>query len=177
MLSRKRFITRAQQLPSYKHLAAQHLFKNNMSETMNHILDTEGDKLSIDKLKQDALLWGPVLSNELGRLSQDIRDITGNNVLYFISYNEVPKNKKVAYANMVCDHRLLKTEKYIVILTIYGNILDYTDNTSSPDASLVEEKLLPNSVISDGVKGAKFMCLDMKAFPSRVRCRVPQNSR
>ena len=63
--------------------------------------------------------------------------------------NQSQNVKKITYANMVCDHWLLKTEKYRVRLTIGGDRLDCTFDTASPAASLLETKILVNSVISD----------------------------
>ena len=71
-----------------------------------------------------------------------------------------PDSKKVAYANMVCDIRPAKSEKYRVRLTIGGDVLDYYGDASSPAASLLETKLLINSVIS--TPGARFMSMDLK---------------
>ena len=63
---------------------------------------------------------------------------------------------------MVCDYKPLKEEKYRVRLTIGGGVLDYNNNASSPTASLLEEKSLLNSVISDAHEGARFMTADVK---------------
>ena len=63
---------------------------------------------------------------------------------------------------MVCDHRPLKQEQDRVRLTLGGDVLDYLGDTASPAASLIESKLLFNSVISDSHLGARFMSLDIK---------------
>ena len=55
-----------------------------------------------------ATTWRQSLSNELGRLSQGIGEITGKDVIEFIHRHEVPHDKKVTYANMVCDLKPLK---------------------------------------------------------------------
>ena len=104
-------------------------------------------------LKTNPERWGQTLSNEIGRLSQGVRDIKGNNALTFIPYHEIPRSKKVAYANMICDHRPLKTEKHRVRLIIGGDVLDYAGDASLPAASLIEAKLFLNSVISNSDKG------------------------
>ena len=50
-------------------------------------------------------------------------------------------------------------------MTISGDRLDYPDETSSPTASLIETKLLLNSVISDHkLHNAKFCSIDIKDF-------------
>ena len=125
----------------------------------------QGKKKSIDKLlKEDVNTWGLSLSNELGRLSGRIREVKGNNAIEFIDKDTIPLNKKVVYTNIVCDYRPLKKEKYRVSLTIGGDVLEYENNASSPAASLLESKLIINSVISDAQSGAKFMTADLKDF-------------
>ena len=61
---------------------------------INHMYDDNtGKKQSLDTLlKKNPKIWGTALSNELGRLAQGVRDIEGNNVLDFISYNKVPQD-------------------------------------------------------------------------------------
>ena len=49
-------------------------------------------------------------------------------------------------------------------LTVGGNKLDYLHDATSPAASLIETKMLLNSVISDSSKGARFFTLDIKDF-------------
>ena len=71
-------------------------------------------------------------------------------------------HKKITYANFVCDYRPLKTEKYRVRMTIGGDRLTYDHDTTSPAASLLETKLIINSVISDAKKGARFLTMDLK---------------
>ena len=46
--------------------------------------------------------------------------------------------------------------------TVGGKKLDYYGDTSLPAASLIETKLLINSVISHTKKGARFLTLDIK---------------
>ena len=48
------------------------------------------------------------------------------------------KNKKVAYYNIICDHRLLKLEVNRVRLTIGGNVLECLGDDSSPAVSLLK---------------------------------------
>ena len=75
-----------------------------------HILDSTGKKQNIDSLlKKDPGKWNSALSNEIGGLSQDIGDVKGNDIVDFIPISELSCNKKVTYANMICDHRSLKS--------------------------------------------------------------------
>ena len=51
-----------------------------------------------------------------------------------------------------------------VCLTVGGNKLDYEENSSSPAVSLLDTKILLNSVISDTNKGTRYWTVDMKNF-------------
>ena len=149
---------------NYKYAAFQHLLLQNVTCSADMFTD-KGKKKSIDYLlNEDEPTWGCSLSNELGRLAQGIGEITGNNAIKFISKHAVPNGEKVAYANIVCDFRSLKKEKFRVRLTLGGDVLEYEGNASSLAASLLEAKLLLNSVISDSHLGAKFMSIDLKVF-------------
>jgi len=80
-------------------------------------------------------------SNDAGVASADAMD--------FIFHHEVPNGSKVTYANFVCDYRPLKDESWRVRLVVGGDILHYEFDSGSPAASLLETKILLNSVISD----------------------------
>ena len=97
---------------------------------------------------------GTVLSNKLGQMAQGISDIEENNVMDFIPYNKVLKDRIVTYSNVVCDIRPLKIEKIRVRLTVGGDGLQYPDDTASPVATLLETKLLLNSTILQSTQGA-----------------------
>lgn len=49
-------------------------------------------------------------------------------------------------------------------LTIGGDKLDYTNETASPAANLLDTKILINSTISDAERNASFMTIDVKDF-------------
>lgn len=115
----------------------QHLITKNFKHTINHIFDPTGKKQSLDQLitGDSAKTWKRATSNELGRLAQGICHIQGNDVIDFINKSEIPSNKKVTYANMVCDFRPLKSKPYRVCLTVGGDRLDYNNDPASPTAS------------------------------------------
>ena len=135
---------------------------------MNHIFDLNSKVISIDKLLQSkiAKIWEIALTNELGRLAQGTNNIVGNDAIDIIFKKDVPRNKMVTYARMVCDYRPFKSEKYRVRLIVGGDRLEYPDNSASPAVSLLETKLLLNSTISQSSKGCKFMTMDIKDFSS-----------
>ena len=82
----------------------------------------------------------------------------------FIPRSLVPSDRKVTYASFVCDYKPQKTDPYRIRLVVGGDKLEYDSDAGSPAASLLETKLLLNSVISDAQKGARFSCADLKDF-------------
>ena len=121
------------------------------------------EKDFLDNLMEKSDVWKTSLANELGRVMQGVGGrIIGTDTMEFVQQNTIPRNKKVTYANFVCDLRPLKAEKHRVRMTIGGDKLDYQHKTASPTASLIESKLLINSVISDAKHGAKFFTMDLK---------------
>ena len=62
----------------------------------------------------------------------------------------------------MCDYRPLKDDPYRVRLTVGGDKLPYYSDVGSPAASLLESKLLFNSVVS--TPGAKFLSADIKYY-------------
>jgi hypothetical protein len=49
--------------------------------------------------------------NELGLLCQVIRDIQGTNTCFFVELSNIPKDRKITYGKLVCDHKPNKAEK------------------------------------------------------------------
>ena len=129
---------------------------------------TTGKKETINLLitGYNSHTWRKALSNEFERLAKGVVGlVTATETIEFIhKHEEVPHNKKVTYANMVCDYCPLKSEPFRVRLTIGGNRLPYAHNASSPAATLLKTKLILNSTISDADKGARFFATDLKDF-------------
>ena len=109
--------------------------------------------------------WNKALSNEFGRLAQgNIHGVTHTDTIDFILKHDVPRQQKVTYATFVCDHRPLKSEPWRVRCVVGGDKLDYPNDSLSPAASMIDTKLMVNSVISDANKGARFLGADLKDF-------------
>ena len=147
-----------------KYLLAQHIFSKQMT---GHVYNTDGKKETINTLLfgLDSKIWTRSMSNELGRLAQgNIYGVTATDTIYFIFKHDVPTNQPVTYSNFNCDHRPLKTEKHRIRLTAGGDKLTFDGDAGAPAASLLETKLLINSVISDAKHGAKFLSCDLKDF-------------
>jgi hypothetical protein len=51
------------------------------------------------------------LGNELGRLCQGIRDIKGTNTCFFVELKNIPRDRKITYGKLVCDHKPNKAEQ------------------------------------------------------------------
>ncbi len=83
----------------------------------------------------------------------------------FIHKSNIPLDRKITYANFVCDLRPFKTELYRVRMTVGGEKLEYPYDTVSPIAALLDTKLIANSTISDHKRyGSKFCSFDIKDF-------------
>ena len=144
----------------FRHLASRHLLSQHLTHQINAIYDSSGKKLTLSKLLHgpNKLVWNKALSNEIGRLTQgNDFGIKFTDCMTFIHHSQIPVGKKVTYANFVCDHRPLKSEPWRVRLVVGGDKIDYFQDAGSPTTTILETKLLVNSVISDCHKGAKFM--------------------
>ena len=115
--------------------------------------DNTGDKLEYrDLIKRPKLRerWMRSLANELGRLSQGIRDVKGTNTIYCVPRSEIPQDRRrdVTYGRIVVAYKPDKLEKHRSRLTVGGNRINYPGDTGAPTADLPIIKLLWNSVLS-----------------------------
>ena len=110
-------------------------------------------------------IWKCTKSIEFGRLAQGNKyDVKATDMVDFISKKELPGKIIITYASFVCDHHPLKTDQNRVRLVVGGNRLVYEDDTESPAASILEIKILLNSIISDAQQGARFMSCDLTSL-------------
>jgi hypothetical protein len=93
-----------------------------------------------------------------------VEQVTGTGTLFFIPKAQVPKDRKVTYANFVCNIHPQKTETHRVRMTAGGDKLDYPDDASSPTVSMLDAKIHINSTISDAKQGACHLGLDIKNY-------------
>jgi len=108
-------------------------------------------------------VWKKAMSNEMGRLAQgNIHGAKYTDTIEFVPKHSIRTGRDITYANFVLDYRLLKSEPNRVRLTVGGGKLSYDDYPGSPVASLLETKIMLNSVISDAAKGARFISLNLK---------------
>ena len=109
--------------------------------------------------------WNFSLSNELGRLAQGINSIKGNNIINFTARSEVPLDRIVTYANMVCDY-ISHRKKDRVYLEVGCDRLFYEDDAASPVTSLLEKN----------VKQHYFRCVQRNSFDDiRYKGLFPSN--
>ena len=132
-----------------------------------HLYNKLGKKETINSLLAGphSATWWTALANELGRLTKGVHGcVRATNTICFILRSDIPADRKITYANFICDHRPHKSEPYRIRLTVGDDRLDCPEDTSSPAASLLETKLLLNSTISDAHLGARLMTMDLKDF-------------
>ena len=160
--------TRTTDGTNFKDLATKAILASLIFEPkINHIYNNFGKKQGIDDLLNgpDKETWKKAVSNELGRLTKgNDAGVNYTDTMRWIKKKEIPKNKKVTYANFTFDHRPLKSETHRCRLVVGGDKLEYEYDASSPAASLLETKLMINSTISDAKDGARFMTCDLKDF-------------
>ena len=160
--SKSNLIQHVHQNPS-EDTIAQHVF--DPQHHINHIYNESGKRETLDTLLKGSQqeTWQRSLSNEWGRLAQgNDYNVKGTNTIVFISKSQVPSDKRVTCATMVCDFRPLKEEQYRVRITVGGDRLTHDNDAGSPAVDLLETKIMLNSTISDANKGARFMSIDIK---------------
>ena len=145
---------------------------------MNHVFnditgrsETPATLLTGDK----AIAWNILLANEWVRLSKSIKNrVIVTDTIDFIHKSEVPHKRKVTYGNFVCDYRPLKTEQWRVQLTVRGDCHEYPHEAASPAVSLIENKLIINTTISDAHKDARVMVVDLMDFSLKPPMERPE---
>ena len=81
----------------------------------------------------------------------------GSDTFHLIHKKDIPKGKKITYAQFCYDIQLQKDKTNLTILVIGGDGLVYDRKTSTETASLETIKIHLNSTIS--TKGAKYAAL------------------
>jgi hypothetical protein len=133
---------------------------------MNYVIHpVTGKEMQYKDLMKDPI-FGPLfeigLSNELGRICQDIRDVAETNTAFCIDLHNIPKDRKTTYGKLICDFKPTKTEKHRVRLTVGGDRLDYSGDTATSTADITTFKKIINSTFS--TNEAKMMMMDIKNY-------------
>ena len=92
-------------------------------------------------------MWTESGENEFGRLFNGYGDVKGLNVLEWIEWEEVPRHKKVTYAQYTVAYRPEKEEQYRSRITAGGDQLDY-DGDVSTSVSTMEHSRSSSTVQS-----------------------------
>ena len=153
----------------FRNMAFLYLARNKLvTPYCQHIYNKKtGKRETIDTLRagEDKIIWDQAVSNELGRLAKsNDAGVEHTDTIEFIAKHDVPSSSKVTYGSYVFDYRPHKKEKNRARLVAGGDKLEYEFDASAPAASLLETKILVNSIISDAKDGARFMSLDLKDF-------------
>ena len=132
-------------------------------------------------------VWERLASKEFGRLLKGVKMvIKGTETMQFNQKNEVPHDKKVAYARFVCDYRPKNEENKQTRNIVGGDRLNYQGDVSTKTSGLTTINLLLNSVISSAgerfitadvknfyfnktMKDPKYMCIPIKLIPNETR--------
>ena len=104
-------------------------------------------------------LWLRSGENEFGRLTEGFKDITGMQVLEWITKEEIPPNKTPTYPRYTVAYRPEKDEKERTRITAGGDRLEYEGITTTHTASMETIKIHINSVLS--TPGAKWCSGDI----------------
>ena len=104
------------------------------------------------------------MPNGIGKSRKKEDRIKGTGTIFPIRKKDIPKGRKVTYANYVCSVRDHKEEKYRVRVTIGGDQLEYPGDSSSPAASVLDSKIHINSTISDAKNNARYLVMDITNF-------------
>lgn len=119
----------------------------------------------------DGSKWTRDAANEFGCLFQGIGTrrqasdrIKGTTTCFFIARPQVPPDRKVTYANFICNVCPQKKETHRIRCTVGGDKLDYPGDASSPTVYILDTKVHLNSIISDARKGARYLCMDISNY-------------
>ena len=185
---RSRRLQQARRQTLLLHLATQRKYKDF---TLNHIekaipklfahpvIDPQtGKSLEFRHLINHAdpemqRIWSLAMCKELGRLAQGYKNNNeATNCIEFISFDEIPPDKKPTYARIVAEVREQKADPNRVRITVGGNLIFYPHDKSQPTADITTVKLHINSTIS--TPGARYACIDIKNMYLNSHMKEPE---
>ena len=152
--------------PRYSNGYANACIHISHQELCNAVFDADSGKMLEFRhlIQKYPDIWSTSIANEFGRLMQGVgtRMKTGSNTMQFIPKSQIPPDKVITYARIVCDYRPLKSEPNRTRLTVGGDRLVCEHKTSTDAADLMLIKLFFNSTLSK--PNAKFISADIKDF-------------
>ena len=118
-------------------------------------------------------IWSFAICNELGRLAQGYKNNNeATNCIEFISFDDIPTNKKSTYARIVAEVREQKADPNRIRITVGGNLIFYPHNKSQPTADITTVKLHINITIF--TPGARYACIDIKNMYLNFTMKEPE---
>jgi hypothetical protein len=85
-------------------LGDNHWSRQHQENTVIHpVTGKEMEYAALMKDRHLQPLWTREFGNEYGRLFQGIQHIPGNNTSFFITINNIPKDRNITYGKLVCD--------------------------------------------------------------------------
>ena len=152
--------THKNQRPNYRQLAQAAVLQDRYQHHIDHLCTlaaspqhfTEGSRKQgkINKLVAgpEGPTWTRSLANEFGRLYTGIGEtipkaerIEGTGTMFFTTKYKILKDRKITYANFICNIRPQKSETHRVRLTSGGDKLEYPGDPSSPEVYLLKLKI------------------------------------
>ena len=152
------------QRPNYCQLAQAAVIQDHCHHHIDHLCNladspqhfTEGSRKQGKTNKliagPDGPTWNCLLAKKFGRICKGIGKtrpkadrIKGTGTMFFTTKDKIPKDRKITYANFICNIRPQKSETHRVRLTAGGDKLDYFGDPSSPAVSLLNVKIHINS--------------------------------
>jgi hypothetical protein len=147
--------------------STHHHFAKNINFAFSVIDPKTGDPVEYRHLITNPLTktrWLKAAAKEFRWLTQglDNSDIKGTDTMFLIPISSLPTGRKPTYIRMVVAERPEKKDPNRVRATVGGNLIDYPDNVSTPNAKITTAKLVINSTIS--TRGARYCTFDIKNF-------------
>jgi hypothetical protein len=96
---------------------------------------TKYEKLANVPLMKE--VWTKAMCKELGHLVQGFGEKEGTNTIFFMSIDDIPKDRIVTYARIVVDYRPQKDDPNRVRITVQGNLIDYPGELTTRTADLM----------------------------------------
>ena len=118
-------------------------------------------------------IWSFAMCKELGRLAQWYKNnYEATNCIEFISFDNIPTDKKPTYARIVAEVREEKADPNQIRTTVGGNLIFYPYDKSLPTADITTVKLHINSTIS--TSDTRYACIHIKNMYLNSTMKEPE---
>jgi hypothetical protein len=110
----------------------------------------------------DGYLWEECCAEEIGRLAQGYKCVSGTDTIHFIKVQDIPSGRKPTYLRLVVADKPNKENPRRVRFTAGGDQIQYPGEVSTKTSGMTTAKIFLNSVLS--TPGARFCAFDIKDF-------------